>query len=999
MTTRRRQNDEEFGDEIRAHLELETDRLIAEGMAADEARAAARRAFGNVTQARERYYESRRVMWFDDLRTDVRHARRTLFRHPGFALVAVLTLAFGIGANTAIFSVVYAILLRPLPFNDAGRIVRIAEVAPTPASPAPGVGAPPGAGRSAGANANPNAKPNAGSNAASRGNSLIATPPRLTQPLGVSDLAGLRAQSRTLSHIGIHQSMLVTMSGSDGLSRMTGARLSASLLSMLGAKVDVGRVFDESDERAGAEPVAMIGHATWQRHFGGAPNVIGQRIVLDGNAYTIAGVMTRDFQFPDRNAQFWVPYVMPTSGPAMRQRWPLTARLKDGVSLDAAIAEINALIPRLRGDAPKAPSAAAAPRPFTLVPLLELQVAPIRPLLYVLAAAVGLVLLIACVNVANLLLARTTARQHELAVRRALGASRGRLIRAAMTESILLSLIGGAAGIALAFGGVRVLRTLGAALASRDMGPGFRIPRIEDITIDAPVLIFTAALALLAAIITGLAPALRESRALPIDALRNTTSSPVSGFNVMRRHGMYGLLVIAEIGMAVTLFVGSALLMHSFVKLSRVDPGYDPSGVITFRITLPPDRSDDQRKAFAANLVERFRALPGVTSAAFAESLPTVRQGRLARLSATAPAAPSPSPKPGGPGAPPSPAGARPAGAAPAGAAPPAASAAATAAAAREPIPGERPDTRLVSSEYLKTMGIRVVRGRGFQEGDDAGQQPVLLINQALARTGFLGANPIGTRIFVSGSVTFDPRMLDAARGAPGPWEIVGIVDDVHQGDLSEEAMPQIFVDYRQLPGPSGPPGSPMYFAVRTGAGANVAGAAATASAAAAAVTSSIRPFARQLDPLALIEEIEPMTQLVASSIAGPRFFTSLMTVFAALAVALAAIGIYGVMAYAVVRRTREIGIRMALGAGSARVLRLVLGQSLMLTTIGIVFGVMGAAAASRYLEGFLFGLTPLDPATFAAASIAFAAIATIAALVPARRATRVDPLISLRAE
>jgi putative ABC transport system permease protein len=607
------------------------------------------------------------------------------------------------------------------------------------------------------------------------------------------------------------------------------------------------------------------------------------------------------------------------------------------------------------------------------VPLLDLQVAPIRPLLYVLAAAVGLVLLIACVNVANLLLARTAARQHELAVRRALGASRGRLIRAAMTESILLALIGGAAGIALAFGGVRLLRTLGTALAARDMGPGFRIPRIEDITIDAPVLIFTAALALIAAIVTGLAPALRESRALPVDALRNTTtSSPVSGFNLMRRHGMYGLLVIAEIGMAVMLFVGSALLMHSFVKLSRVDPGYDPSGVITFRVTLPAGRSDDQRKAFAADLVARFRELPGVTSAAFAESLPTVRQGRLSILSMTAPAAPSP--RPTGPAAAPAPP-------------PPAA--------AREYVPGERPDTRLVSREYLKTMGIRVVQGRGFQEGDDAGQQPVMLINQALARTGFLGANPIGTRIFVGGPVTFDPRILDPTRAAPGPWEIVGVVDDVNQGDLSEEATPQIFVDYRQLPGPSGPPGSPLYFAVRTGAAATSNDAAASV----AAVTSSIRPFTRQLDPLALIEDIEPMTQLVASSIAGPRFFTTLMGVFAALAVALAAIGIYGVMAYAVVRRTREIGIRMALGAGRARVLRLVLGQSLLLTTIGIVFGLMGAAAASRYLEGFLFGLTPLDPATFAAASLAFAAIATLAALVPARRATRVDPLISLRAE
>jgi putative ABC transport system permease protein len=967
MTTRRwwrRPTDEEFGDEVQAHLDIEADRLVAEGMTPDEARAAARQAFGNVTRARERYYESRRVRWMDDLRTDIRHARRTLFKHPGFALVAVLTLAFGIGANTAIFSVVHAILLRPLPFKDADRLVRITQVAPPPSAPAPSAPAPSAPVPSAPARPAP----------------AVLTPPRLMQPLFASDVPALQAQTRTFSHVGVHQPMLVTMTGSEGLIRVIGARLSASLLSMLGARVDLGRVFDARDERAGAEPVAIISHATWQRHFGGTPDVIGKRIVLDGLDYTVAGVMTRSFQFPDRDAQFWLPYIPATSGPQMRQRWPITARLKDGVSLAAAIAEVNALIPRLRGDAPgtvappNAPAPSAPPR-FTVIPLLDLQVAPIRPVLYVLAAAVGLVLLIACVNVANLLLARTAARQHEIAVRRALGASRGRLVRAAMTESVMLALLGGAAGIALAFGGVELLRTLGAALAPRDMGPGFRIPRIEDIAIDAPVLIFTAALALFAAILTGLAPALRESRALPIDALRNTTSSPVSGFNLMRRHGVYGLLVIAEIGMAVTLFVGSALLMHSFVKLSRVDPGYDPSGVMTFRVTLPADRTDDQRRAFAAGLIARFRELPGVTSAAFAESLPTVRQGRLATLGATPPAPPAPRPGPGPrPGSPPN-------------AGPPS-----NAAPAREParewLPGERPDTRLVSSDYLKTMGIRVVQGRGFQDGDGAGQAPVLLINQALARTGFLGANPIGTRIYISGSVTFDPRILDAARGAPGPWEIVGIVDDVHQGDLSEAANPQIFVEYRQLPGPWGPPGSPLYFAVRSDADAT-----------AAAVTSNTRPFARQLDPLALVEDVEPMTQLVTSSIARPRFFTALMGVFAALAVALAAIGIYGVMAYAVVRRTREIGIRMALGAGRARVLRLVLGQSLLLTTIGIISGLMGAAAATRYLEGFLFGLTPLDPATFVAASLAFAAIATIAALVPARRATRVDPLISLRSE
>jgi putative ABC transport system permease protein len=671
----RRRTDEDFSEEIQANIALDTDRFIAEGMTPAVARAAALRAFGNVTRAQERFYESRRVMWLDDVKRDVRYTLRTLLKTPGFTAIVILTLALGIGANTAIFSVVNAVLLRPLPYQDADRLVRIfGSVSPAEGSHGPA---------------------------------------RRVPMVGVSELPTLRAQAQTLSHVIFYMGMTATLTGRN--------------------------------------EVVRLSYASWQRYFEGTRDVLGQSLVLDGRGYSVVGVMAPGFQFPDPQTQFWVPFV-PTEFSDIGGA-PV-ARLKDGVSLQAATAEVGAILQQLRAKRP-ATDGPGGPRfsGYELVGLQDLLVAPVRPALLVLAGAVGLVLLIACVNVANLLLARTAGRRREMAVRLALGAGRGRLIRQALTESLLLALIGGGAGIGLAHGGVRLLQTLGTGLARRDVGLGVGLPRLDEIGMDASVLAFTLGTSILTGVLFGLAPAIRQSPTAPMDMLREATGSGTSGFNLLRHHRMQGLLVVAEIAMTMIVFVGGGLLIHSVVNLSQV------------------------------------------------------------------------------------------------------------------------PDLRVVSREFLKAMGVRLVAGRGFGENDAAGQAQVMLINQTLARSGFLGQHPIGRQIYAKG---------------PAPWQIVGIVEDVRQ---------------------------------------------------------------------------------------------------------------FGVMAYSVAQRIREIGIRMALGAQRADVITLVLGQSLVLTAVGVVLGIAGALGVTRYLDNMLFGLTPFDPSTFITVSLMFGSVATLAAFVPARRATTVDPLVALRCE
>lgn len=915
---RQRRSDEDFKKEIESHIAIETDRLIAEGASPVEAHDAAIRKFGNVTIAGERFYQSRRMLWLDQLRQDVRYAFRSFARTPGFTVVAVLTLALGIGANTAIFSVVNAVLLRPLPYKGSDRLVRLLEP-PTPA--------------------------------------VTAGAPRPPSGINALEIAALRSGARTLTHIGVSQSLTATVTVKQSAVRLEGTRVSPALFDMLNAPLAAGRGFAAGEEVAGADAVMVLSHATWHRLFGGDPAAVGSSLLVDGRPHVVVGITGTGFSYPDPATQFWTPLVIPTGRLATIQRMAPIARLADGVSPDAARDEVIAILGNIRrsgfsapppppmpagaGPAPPSWSALAPPEQpqIDVIGLHDQIVEPVRPALLLLMAAVGLVLLIACVNVANLLLARTAARQREIAVRRALGAGPSRLIRQVMTESVMLSIAGGVVGLLLGLGGVQLLQILGTSLPRRDLAQGTGLPRVNELGLDGSTFAFAALAAIVTGLVFGLAPALRHVRGGDAANLRDNPGAAISGFNLLRGQRMQGLLVVAEIAMATTLFVGGALLIRSFVNLGSLDPGYDAANVLTFQISLP-GRTTGTPLEVAEDIVARLRAMPGVGAAGYAESLPTInrRSGLFLRRTSEMPRVP---PAPPAPGA---------------------------------TVPPETPDTRLVSREYLAVMGISIVEGRSF--GDPAGP-PHALINQALARSGFLGEHPIGAHVYAIGQK---------------PWEIVGIVEDVRQFGLEQDAPPQVFFDLQQIrrlpsaPNAAPPPGRVEYFAVRTIGEPT-------------ALIASIRGIASQIDPQATIENVATMEQIVANSMLRPRLYAVLLGVFAVVAVMLAAIGIYRVMAYSVSQRVREIGIRIAMGAERASVMGLVLRQSAILTVLGMSIGLAGAAALTRYLERMLFGLTPLDPGTFIGVALVFGAVASLAAVMPARRATRVDPLVALRCE
>ena len=841
----------------------------------------------------------------DSLLQDLRYAARTLRRAPGFSAVAIVTLALGIGANTAIFSVVNAVLLRPLPYADADRLVRIVgSVAPT---------------------------------------DTLQGPARRVAGMTVADIAPFRAETKTLSHVGFYIPVPVTLVAGDEAIRLEGTRIAVDGLAMLGIRPIVGRIFEPKEEVSGGDAVIILSYPLWQRAFAGAADVVGRSLTLDGRAYTVVGVMPRGFDFPDAQSQFWVPFVASQFG---RVGGSPIARLKDGVSIEAATAEVSRLVPQVR--ATREGTSASAPRGpagYELVRLQDLLVSPVRPALMVLTVAVGFVLLIACVNVANLLLARTASRRREIAVRIALGAGRGRLLAQTLTESLLLAVAGGIGGTALAYGGVRLLQMLGAALPRRDIGPGVGLPRLDEIAIDARVLMFTLAVSIATGIAFGVMPALRRAGPNPMQALREGGGTAGAGFNLLRARRGQGLLVVAEIAMATMLFLGGGLLIRSLANLSNVDPGYDATHLLTAQVSMTGRQSSAaQLTTFADDVVDRLRQVPRVRGVAYARQLPMVRFGQIALLRTT-PAMPQPMPTLPPPGA---------------------------------RRPADMPDVRVVSRDFLRVMGIRIVAGRGFGDQDSAGRPQVLLINRTLARSGILGDNPIGKQIY-------------ALLVGQMPWEVVGVVDDVHQFDLDREPDPQIFIDYRQEPPPpvprlAGSPPPAPYFAVRTDGSPMP-------------VAADLRRIVQEIEPQAAVDNVATMEQIVANSLARPRLYAVLLGIFAGVAVALTAIGIYGVMAYSVAQRTREIGIRMALGAYRHDVMRLVLAQSVAVTAIGIIAGVAAAAALSRYLRGLLFGLTPLDPSTFVGVAVTFAAIAVAAAYVPARRATNVDPLVALRCE
>jgi putative ABC transport system permease protein len=886
--------------QIESHLALLEEDYWRRGMTRDEARLAARRAFNGIELTKDRHRDARSFVWLDDARRDLQYAARTLRREPGFTLVVVLTLALGIGANTAIFSVVHAVLLRPLPYADSDRLVRVWDNVP---------GAEIGNGKG---------------------------PDRRYRGMDVRDLLDVSARARTLTHLASYGLVQATATLDGDVTRLDGYSVSAALFPMLGARAFMGRTFGDEDATAGHDHVVVLRYDTWQR-FGANANVLGHAIRFSGDPasafggvitlgvpYTIIGVMPAGFEFQE--AQFWIPLVLtrPAEGRVVRRL--TTARLAPGVPPEIAAAEMAAIRRDARGAA--AGPAPARPR-FELIRMYDELTSPVKPALIVLTAAVGIVLLIACVNVANLLLARTAARQREIAVRAAIGAGRGRLVRQMLTESVLLAGLGGLGGVALSYWGVRVFRGLGATLGRVDIGNMSAFPRLAEISVDATVLGYALALSIVTGLVFGIVPALRYSRLQQGDFLRQGAASP--------RSGLKDALVIAEMALATVLLVGGGLLVNSFIKLATVDPGFNPAHVLTFQVGMSGIHRAEEQRPFAEALVERLRTVPGVQSAAYARQLPMVQLQDSLTLTIR-----------------------------------------------RNGVdqthdPAAAPDVRFVSRDYLKTMGIPILAGRGFADGDGEGRPGVVVINEALAHRDFAGVNPIGDFVVVGPA------------GHRVPFEIVGVAGDVKQFGLDRAAGSQYFMDIRQVPTDPAyrmPPLFPVgaYYTVR-------------ASGDPEAVLTGVRAVARQLDPNATVDRIATMEQIVSNSIVRPRMYAVLVAIFSGVAVALAAIGLYGVMAYSVARRTREIGIRMALGARGAEVMRLVLRQSTLLIAIGLICGLGGAAAVTRYLEGLLFGLTPLDPSTFIAVPVIFAIVAALAAYVPARRATRVDPITALRTE
>src|SRR5262245_22470437 len=874
----KRRLERELEEEIRSHLEMQIEDNLLQGMSPEDARRAARLRFGGVEQVKEAYRDKSRLGWIESLWQDLRYAIRTLFRNPIFSVVAMLTLAIGIGSTTAIFSVVHALLLKPLPYPDSDRLVRLVVIQ----SPGP------------------------------PGQSSTGGPQRVPGGVSVRELSELSSRMRSVSTLGVYTVARMTSTGEGVASRLEGMVISASIWQAIGARPLLGRVFDATE----ADPVIVLSNRAWKRFFQGDPGVIGRNIVLGGGNYTVIGVMPEEFTFPNLQSEFWIPI-----GRSPSAAGAFLARLSDGVSLQTASAEVNTILRELRSQARTAT--------FELSREQDEIVGPVRRPVLILMAAVAFVLLIACVNVVNLLLARGVARQREVAIRIALGAGRGRLMRQYLAEGAVLSLAGGAGGVALAYGGVRLLRSLASTLSRTDLGSRLPFPRIKEVGIDAGVLVFALCLSMGAGLLFGLLPVFSRLTGNQIQALKGGSGIDRVNSGSRWRFGGRSTLLVAEVALAMTLLVGGGLHIRSFLKLSSVDAGYDPTNVLSFQLALPGGRyTVPQLEELAENLVAMLEKTPGVEAAAYTRQLPMValREGASFR---TTPAIPE------------------------------------------QTAPGGE-DLRLVSRNYFKALGIRIKEGRDFNEHDREGQPGVLLINESLARRAFPGRNPIGETAYL--------------RRDPTPWRIIGIVQDVRQFAFERPAEPQVFANFHQWPGLSPIVDTPQYFAVRTKGDP-------------LSIVPAVRNAVHEIDSHAGLYNVAPLDQIVANSMSRPRLYAVLLGIFAAVAVTLAGIGIYGLAAYSVAQRTREIGIRMALGATASQVRNLVIRRSMWLVAAGIIIGCAGAAALTRFLQGLLFGVEPFDGLTLLSVVVLFLFVTAVASYAPARRATRVDPMVALRCE
>lgn len=804
---------------------------------------------------------------------DLRYGLRLLAKNPGFSSIAILTLALGIGANTAIFSIVNAALLRALPYRDPDRLVYVWS-----AEKARGI---------------------------------------KQSTVSIPDLRDWRRENRVFDGLAGWWSGSYNLSGGDEPRQVAGWTVSPNFFEVLGAQPEFGRGFAAEDDRQANERVVVLSHALWRGAFGGDPGILGRTILMDGEPRMVIGVMPAEFSSPFPDVQLWVAW--PARAEATAERGDrflrVVARLKPGVSLERAAADMDTVARRLAQTYREDSGVTVY-----LVPAGQQITGSVRPTLLVLLGAVGFVLLIGCANVANLLLARSAAREKEFAVRAALGAGRSRVMRQLLTESVLLSVLGGAAGILLAAGGVRYLRLI---LATQ-------IPRAQDINLDGHVLLFTLGLAVFTGLAFGSVPALRGFKNElnePLKAGGRGWSSGASGRRVR------DLLVICEMALALVLLAGAGLLVNSFERLRAVDPGFKPDAVLTCQISLPSNYKDPQIVDFYRQLLERLRALPGVNAAGATMTLPLRQSGGGFWGGLNIEGRP---------------------------------------AAGREAIPIV--SFVQVTPGYFRAMGIPLLKGREFSELDNSSQSPkAAIVNATLARRFFSDSDPVGKRLCMG---------EDCSKG---PWlTVVGVVGDAALESLTDPRFPQVYSP--QAPGVEGGVAGTMELALRT-------------SSDPLRLASTVAHAVHELDKNQPVAHIETLDQVVSASLAQPRFNTLLLAAFAALALLLAAVGIYGVISYSVAIRTKEIGIRMALGATRADVLRLVVGHGMRLALAGAAIGLAGALILARLMSSLLYGVKPGDPPTFLAAFAALVSVALLACYIPARRATTVGPVAALRQE
>lgn len=849
----------EMDEEFRHHLELRTEHLMRSGLSPAAAARQARIEFGTVERLKEEGRASRGLRLFDELRGDLRFGARSLRKNPGFATVAVLTLALGIGASTAMFTLVDSVLLRPLPFHQPERLVVPLEVVPqrdleVPSSPL----------------------------------NFFAWRDQVTSFEG---LAGGHVQRRNLTGGGRPEELPVFAS-------------TASFFAVLGAEPRLGRLYAEGEVD---EPVAVLSHRLWQRRFAGDPGIVGRTITLDGEIRTVLGVLPPDFHSLGERVDVWVPTRFDPQGPGRFMH--AVGRLRPGATLEQAEAEMEGVLRSQQEEFPQWTVGWGV----RLAPLHEQVTSEARPSLLVLFGAVTLLLLIACANVASLLLARSAVRQKEMALRVTLGATRPRLVRQTLVESLVLAGLAGLLGLALAAWGTRVLvRLLPADLA---------LPRVAEIGVDGGVLAFALGVSVLTGVLFGVAPALSGSAVRLAETLRETARGTTSGRLAFRK-----ILVVAEVALAVVLLVAAGLLGRSLQRMLDVDPGLRVEQVLTMQLTLTGPRYEgpEPKRRFLETVLPRLDALPGTRSVGAEIFLPLTgdKMGHVFFREDR------PRPAPG------------------------------------EELPA---DVRVVAGDYFRTLDIPLLRGRTFETGDDETAAPTFLVNQELADRFYPGEDPLGKPIAI-------------------PWgddivgRIVGIVGSVRENGLTEEPSPAIYRAYAQMP-------FPQVAVVMRSDGEPLALADAAAS------------VVRELDPDQPIAQVRTMEQVVAETVARPRFNLYLLAGFAGTALLLAAIGLYGIISFSVAQRRQEIALRVALGARRGTVLRQVVGEGMGLMLLGLLLGLGAALLATRVMASLLFGVAATDPPTLAATAAFLLAVALVACWLPARRALRVSPMAALRVE